>query len=91
MSEATSEPTEWCLTCGVDVSSLLVREDHFTHRLASRPPGGWRMCSCVWCQAVVAQMTQRGSCPACLGAMPAHQMGQPLQEAHRRHTEARDV
>ena len=34
---------------------------------------------------------RKGSCPACLGAMPAHQMGLPLQEAHRSHVEGRDV
>jgi hypothetical protein len=32
------------------------------------------------------------ACPACLGAMPPHTMGQPLQEAHRTHyVEGEDV
>lgn len=44
----------------------------------------------VWDMVLRRRVGQKGSyvsCPACAGAMPVHQMGLPLQEAHRGHVE----
>lgn len=56
-----SEPIEWCADCAEDISSLLVREAHFMHRVVCRPVDGWASCSCNACMFVRDQMADKSA------------------------------
>lgn len=73
-----------------DLAILQLRLDAVLAVLGEHPstclsvPQGQSDCECIVCRVRTA--AKGWTCPACLGAMPAHQMSPPLRAEHEQHT-----